>query len=182
VEIGQMLVIHTNDPNYVPKPKPAVQHVEEVQPAEQKEIAQQTEVKPAKNLKQEKPVEKEPTEEPEVTNVKAETHKVQRGESLYSIAKMYNMTVDELKELNDMTGSSLQAGQKLKVNAGEGGNVAAKKPAAKKETTITHKVKSGENYTTIAKRYGCKVSDVKKWNNRTSDKLDVGDKLVIRKK
>lgn len=182
VEIGQMLVIHTNDPNYVPKPKPAVQHVEEVQPAEQKEIAQQTEVKPAKNLKQEKPVEKEPTEEPEVTNVKAETHKVQRGESLYSIAKMYNMTVDELKELNDMTGSSLQAGQKLKVNADEGGNVAAKKPAAKKETTITHKVKSGENYTTIAKRYGCKVSDVKKWNNRTSDKLDVGDKLVIRKK
>ena len=117
-----------------------------------------------------------------MANVKAETHKVQRGESLYSIAKMYNMTVDDLKELNELSGSNLQAGQKLKVNAGEGGNVASKKPAAKKETTITHKVKSGENYSTIAKRYGCKVSDIKKWNNRTTDRLDVGDKLVIRKK
>ena len=117
-----------------------------------------------------------------MANVKAETHKVQRGESLYSIAKMYNMTVDELKELNEISGSSLQAGQKLKVNVGEGGNVASKKPAAKKETTITHKVKSGENYSTIAKRYGCKVSDIKKWNDRTTDRLDVGDKLVIRKK
>lgn len=191
VEIGQMLVIHTNDPNYVPKPKPVTQHVEEPKPAEQTAMAQQVEVKVDKNAKQEKPKPDKPVEKPTdkelkeaplMANVKAETHKVQRGESLYSIAKMYNMTVDELKELNELSGSSLQAGQKLKVNAGEGGNVASKKPAAKKETTITHKVKSGENYSTIAKRYGCKVSDIKKWNDRTTDRLDVGDKLVIRKK
>lgn len=190
VEIGQMLVIHTNDPNYVPKPKPVIQHVEEPKPAEQTAMAQQVEVKVDKNAKQEKPKPDKPVEKPTdkelkeaplMANVKAETHKVQRGESLYSIAKMYNMTVDELKELNEMSGSSLQAGQKLKVNAGEGGNVAVKKPAAKKETTITHKVKSGENYSTIAKRYGCKVSDIKKWNDRTTDRLDVGDKLVIKK-
>lgn len=190
VEIGQMLVIHTNDPNYVPKPKPVAQHVEEPKPAEQNEVAQQTEVKVDKNVKQEKPKpekpvekpkEKEVKDEPAMTNVKAETHKVQRGESLYSIAKMYNMTVDELKELNGMNDNGLQAGQKLKVNAGEGGNVASKKTAAKKETTITHKVKSGENYSTIAKRYGCKVSDIKKWNDRTTDRLDVGDKLVIKR-
>lgn len=190
VEIGQMLVIHTNDPNYVPKPKPVAQHVEETKPLEQTEVAQQVEEKVDKNAKQEKPKPEKPVEKPtdkelkeapSMANVKTETHKVQRGESLYSIAKMYNMTVDELKELNSMNDNGLQAGQNVKVNAGEGGNVASKKPSAKKETTITHKVKSGENYSTIAKRYGCKVSDIKKWNNRTTDRLNVGDKLVIKK-
>ncbi|MBN2767460.1 MAG: LysM peptidoglycan-binding domain-containing protein [Paludibacteraceae bacterium] len=188
VEIGQMLVIHTNDPNYVPKP--VAQHVEEVKPIEQKELVQQPVAKIDKNPKieksenektVEKPIEKEIKNEPALANIKPETHRVQRGESLYSIAKTYNMTINELKELNNMTNNALQAGQKLKVNAGTNRNVASSKTLAKKETTITHKVKSGENFSTIAKRYGCKVSDIKKWNNRTSDRLDVGDKLVIRK-
>lgn len=38
---------------------------------------------------------------------------VQRGDSLYSIAKAYNVTVDEIKELNNLTSNLLLIGQNL---------------------------------------------------------------------
>jgi len=46
---------------------------------------------------------------------KAMTHKVLAGESLYSIAKSYNITVSRLKELNRLTGNKIKVGQKLVV-------------------------------------------------------------------
>ena len=42
-------------------------------------------------------------------------HIVNSGESLYSIAKMYNTTVSRLKSINNLDGSQIQVGQKLKV-------------------------------------------------------------------
>lgn len=43
----------------------------------------------------------------------AKTHEVQPKEGLYGIAKKYNVTVDELKEWNSLTGTELQPGQQL---------------------------------------------------------------------
>jgi LysM repeat protein len=40
-------------------------------------------------------------------------HEVQAKEGLYSIAKKYNVTVDELKEWNQLTGEDLRLGQQL---------------------------------------------------------------------
>ena len=42
-------------------------------------------------------------------------HLVISGESLYSIAKKYNTTVQKLKSLNNLSSSRIQVGQKLKV-------------------------------------------------------------------
>lgn len=43
----------------------------------------------------------------------AKTHEVQPKEGLYGIAKKYNVTVDELKEWNSLTGTDLKPGQQL---------------------------------------------------------------------
>ena len=43
------------------------------------------------------------------------TIKVSKGDTLYSIAKKYNTTVDELKKLNNLTNNTLSIGQTLKV-------------------------------------------------------------------
>jgi LysM repeat protein len=65
----------------------------------------------------------EPTAEEPVRTVappKQKTHRVAKGETLFRIAKMYGMTLDELKELNGISGSNVGIGQVLKVrNAGE---------------------------------------------------------------
>ncbi len=42
-------------------------------------------------------------------------HQVKEGDTLYSIAKFYNVTIAALKTLNDMTGNRIMVGQKLKV-------------------------------------------------------------------
>ncbi|MGH7885271.1 MAG: NlpC/P60 family protein, partial [Thermodesulfobacteriota bacterium] len=46
-------------------------------------------------------------------------HKVQRGETLSSIAKMYDLSVNTLKELNNIEGSKINVNQIIKVKADE---------------------------------------------------------------
>lgn len=45
------------------------------------------------------------------------THKIVRGESLFSIANKYNVTVSELQEWNSLTGNKILVGQSLKIFA-----------------------------------------------------------------
>lgn len=103
------------------------------------------------------------------------THKVESGESLFSISKKYNISIDELKRLNQLTNSKIQPGQKLFLNQPDEKTLA--KVDNKKK--ITHKVKSGESFYTIAKTYGCSIDNLKEWNNKSENKLNKGEKLII---
>jgi LysM repeat protein len=47
------------------------------------------------------------------------THKIVRGESLFSIANKYKVTIAELKEWNSLSGSKVLVGQSLKIFASE---------------------------------------------------------------
>ena len=61
------------------------------------------------------PVKEEKTNSPEPKAGKTTVHEVKAGDTMYSIARKYKMTVDELKQLNDKTDNSLSLGDKLKV-------------------------------------------------------------------
>jgi len=51
-------------------------------------------------------------------NAEAVYYAVQKGDTLYSIAKAHRLTVDELRDLNDLSAhTKLHSGQKLRVNA-----------------------------------------------------------------
>ena len=54
--------------------------------------------------------------------------------------------------------------------------IASNKP---KRIEKVHIVKSGETMSGIAKKYHCTVNELKAWNNRTSDKLRIGQKLIV---
>ncbi|MHA3903989.1 transglycosylase SLT domain-containing protein [Castellaniella sp. WN] len=43
------------------------------------------------------------------------THTIRQGDTLYSLARRYNTSVDALRKLNNLKGSSLSAGQRLRV-------------------------------------------------------------------
>lgn len=114
------------------------------------------------------------TQKPNVRKIK---HKVRSGESLFSISKLYNVTIDELKVFNQMTSPNLQQGQTLQIPVSESGSVSKKSGSSKMH--ITHKVGSGETLSSIAVKYGCTIKQLKAWNNKSSDKLDIGDKLKV---
>jgi len=91
---------------------------------------------------------------------------VQKGDSLYQIAKKYNTTPDILKQLNNLKNTLLNIGQQIKV-------------PTDKETYILYDVVKGDSLYQIAKKYNTTVNDIKSLNNLTSNTLNIGQKLKI---
>ena len=125
-------------------------------------------------------------------------HFVRRGETLYSIAKHYRISVDSLKALNDLRGNNIGIGQRLLVSALPNDSADKRyEPAIDEDNdytctedtrepshspkTIKHTVKKGETLFSIAKRYRTTVEKIKKANNLKSDSLKIGQKLKIKK-
>lgn len=92
------------------------------------------------------------------------THTVQKGETLYSISRLYGLSVNELRQINGLSDSSvLKVGQVLKVSA---------ETEIKKENTGTnasstyddYTVKAGDTLYSIARANDISVADLKKIN------------------
>lgn len=92
---------------------------------------------------------------------------VKPGDSLYKIANMYGMSVNELKTLNNLSSNLLSIGQELKVK--ESANIPAD----------TYIVKSGDSLYSIAKKFNVSVDELKRVNNKTSNLLSIGEKLIV---
>jgi len=109
------------------------------------------------------------------------THKVRKHETLNTIAKDFNMTVGELKEINNLSSTKIHYGQKLIVSqlTSEKAKILAMKTEPKKKTQ-KHKVKSGESYYSIAHKYDCSVNDLKEWNRKSSTKIQPGDVIIVK--
>ncbi len=67
-------------------------------------------------IRKEERVESQEIDASSNTNNNYKTHTVQKGDTMYSIAKKYNISVDKLKKLNKKSNDSLYIGEKLKVN------------------------------------------------------------------
>ncbi len=115
-------------------------------------------------------------------------YKVKPGESLWTIAQKNNVSVKDLKRWNgDSLGKHLKAGQRIKIVKGTGTSkrvASANKPAAAKSPSskkrVLHTISSGDTLWDIAKKYGVKTIDIKKWNGiDQANSLKPGDKLKI---
>lgn len=110
-------------------------------------------------------------------------HKVTKGETLLSIAKDFNLTLDELKEMNNMTDNKINFGQEIVVNQSKlstSKNVSSKSEI--KSKPIHYKIKSGDSFYSIAQKYGCTMTEIKDWNNQSGNKLNIGDEIIVYKK
>ena len=93
---------------------------------------------------------------------------VKKGDSLYSIARAYDVSVSDLKSVNNLTSNVLAIGQVLKIP-----------DIVEKEDTSVYFVKKGDTLYGIAKNYGVSVDEIKSVNNLTSNVLSVGQELLI---
>lgn len=95
------------------------------------------------------------------------SYTVQKGDSLYSIARKYDTTIDRIKDLNNLTTNLLSIGQVLLIPTD-----------TNLETTYT--VQKGDSLYSIAKKYNTTVDRLKQLNNLSSNLLSIGQILIVR--
>ena len=96
---------------------------------------------------------------------------VKAGDTLYSISRKFGVTVDDIKNRNNLTNNNIFIGQQLYI------------PGVQ-DVVIdpefgTYTVKAGDTLYSIANRYGISVDDLKNYNNLNSNILSIGQELFI---
>ena len=108
-------------------------------------------------------------------------HTVAAKETMFSISKMYGVTVDELKQWNNLTDNALSIGQQIVVKKG------GTPPVSNPQTTSTpqvsknglHTVASKETMFSISRQYGITVQQLKDWNKLEGNEISIGQELIV---
>ncbi|WP_079506384.1 LysM peptidoglycan-binding domain-containing protein [Mesobacillus jeotgali] len=90
---------------------------------------------------------------------------VKKGDTLYSLAKQYDTSVEMLKEVNALSSDFIITGQKLEVPV--------------ESEAGTYIVKKGDTLFSLAKKYGVTVTVLKKENKLVKDSIYVGQALFV---
>ena len=99
-----------------------------------------------------------------------EIYIVQRGDTLYGIAKEFDTSVQSIIENNDLIDNIIYVGQSL---------VIVKDGDSTPGENISYIVQKGDNLYSIARKYDTTVNEIKRYNNLSSNLLSIGQKLVI---
>jgi LysM repeat protein len=107
-------------------------------------------------------------------------HKVAAGETLFSLSRMYEVSVDEIKAWNNLRDNALSLGQELII----------KKKSTSTTPTITevpvtkslkgvHTVAAGETLYSLSRQYNVSVQQLKEWNSLTANDVQIGQTLFL---
>ena len=108
------------------------------------------------------------------------SYKVQKGETLSSISKKYNITEEELKASNNLKSNTLRSGQNLQI--AQVATPASAVPSNKVELeakSVSYKVKKGETLSSISKKYHITEDELKAMNNLKSSTIRFGQELKV---
>lgn len=111
---------------------------------------------------------------------KTRSHKVKSGENLVEIAKMYRVYVNDIKKVNNMKTSTIQAGQVLTIPPSPNSVLNEQKKSSKSSSPQYYTVKSGDTLWSISQKSGVSVSEIKQLNGLKSNNLKVGQQLKIK--
>ena len=115
-----------------------------------------------------------------VFSVAAQTHTVQRGETLFRIARQYGITADAIIQANSLSNTIIHAGQRLAIPGAPAS--AAPPPAASPpaEATGSYVVRGGDSLASIAASYGITYVQLAEMNGLPNpDVLYVGQVLRV---
>lgn len=95
---------------------------------------------------------------------------IKKGDNLYSIAKNYNITLDELINFNQQGSTLLHIGEQLLIPINNQTN---------NNNNIQYVIKPGDTLYNIAKRYNTNVDEIKRINNLNTNMLKIGETILI---
>lgn len=117
-------------------------------------------------------------------------HKISSGESLLTIARKYDTTVELLREVNGIRNNLIRAGDTLTVPVAmkslqgyalaAANRLEAKQNVPRSGVRVDHRVAAGESFWSISRRYGVNLRELAAWNGMApTDPLRVGQTLVV---
>ena len=104
---------------------------------------------------------------PTLEDIEENYYIVKAGDNLYSIANKYNISVNELKSINNLVSDNLYIGQKILLV-----------PMNNSDNNI-YKVEAGDTLYSIARKYNTTIKDIMDKNNLISNILSIGQELKI---
>ncbi|MBT9539430.1 MAG: LysM peptidoglycan-binding domain-containing protein [Thiobacillus sp.] len=118
-------------------------------------------------------------------------HLVQRGETLYGVARRYGLSAAQLIEANPGLDSRLQAGQRIQLPATtttaremrQDKHASLSQHAKKPAKSTRYTVKRGDTLHAIAERFDVSLSEIKAWNPdlKNGNKVRAGQTVVVNK-
>lgn len=107
-------------------------------------------------------------------------HRVENSETLFSIARKYEVSQSELIEANPQLGKGLKSGDTLRIPMKQ--TVVPVPKGTPKSDFISHAVKKGETVFSISQLYGMALADLVKCNPGIDTELNEGDILRVPRK
>lgn len=127
-------------------------------------------------------------------------HVVEAGESLFGISRMYNVTIAEIQQWNNIQGTDIEIGNRLviyetvqndeqpapsiseveQMDDNERSSLVQRIEEGASQNDI-YVVRSGDNLTQIARQFDMTINEVKSLNNLQTDMLRVGQRLTVKK-
>lgn len=107
-------------------------------------------------------------------SAEAASHTVDTGDTIWGLAQENNTSVETIKSENGLTSDIIVPGQVIEIGAEE-------KAEEKTETTEAglYTIKEGDTLFEIAQEFDVTVSDLKAWNNLSSDMIFAGKTLTV---
>ena len=110
-------------------------------------------------------------------------HVVKVKETLYGIAKLYNVTVMDLVEWNNLSlQEGIKPGQKLRLSVVQRTDSSQAASSLGRDATsqeFFHEVKSSDTLYSIARQYNVTIKEIMEWNEKKDFSLSVGEKIKI---
>jgi membrane-bound lytic murein transglycosylase D len=118
-------------------------------------------------------------------------YRVKRGDNLTTIAKKYDIAVEDLKKWNNIKGNKVAYGKNLKINEiqtefksavaenVESNNKVIQKDSVTVTPTSIYVVQKGDNLSAIAKKFNITVSEIREWNKLSNNTVQLGTSLQV---
>ena len=103
------------------------------------------------------------------------SHTVRKGESLYLLAHRYGVSIKTIMRYNALSSARIRIGQKLLIPLFH----MKKYHIARRHIKKIYRVKKGDTLYTIARRFGVATKKLRAWNDKKSDIVKIGEKLVV---
>ncbi len=106
-------------------------------------------------------------------------HLVKQGETLFSISKIYNLRLNDIKATNNLPGDTIYVGQRLVIVPVEPGKE-VKSPDSTVKEDYYYQVQKGETLYGLARKFRIPVKQIQELNYPLNDTLKLDQKIRIR--